>query len=144
MQNCKSYIVSLKKVKRDEFTTPQNLKVITPENKYPMKKHYILPFIFTLIYLFSFSAQATVDTKLVGHWKNSSVSLKLKANGRYKYRLNSVVHFSGKWTSTKKNITLYYTLLGVKSNKKVRYQLDGNTLVIKKKGRPNVRLKKVK
>lgn len=109
-----------------------------------MKKHYILPLIFIIAYLFSFSAQATVNTKLVGHWKNSSVSLKLKANGLYKYRLNSVVNFSGKWTSSQKTITLNYEILGVKSNKEIRYQLDGNTLVIKKAGRPNVRLKRVK
>ena len=105
-----------------------------------MKKLYLLPLIFILF--FSFSVQAGNNPKLFGHWKNSSVSLNLKSNGKYDYKLNALVHFSGRWTSTKSKITLHYELLGIKKTKAVRYVLDGKTLVVKKDGRPDVRLKK--
>ena len=107
-----------------------------------MKKYYILPLLF--VFLLSFNAQAANNPKLFGHWKNSSVSLKLKSNGQYNYKLNALVKFSGRWTSTKNKIVLHYTLLGVKKQKLVRYTLAKNTLIIKKKDRPSVRLKRVK
>jgi len=105
-----------------------------------MKKIYLLPLLFMLF--FSFNAQAGNNPKLFGHWKNSDVSLNLKSNGRYHYKLNSLVEFSGKWSSSSNKITLHYSILRVKKSKLVKYQLDGKALVIKKKDRPNVRLKK--
>lgn len=105
-----------------------------------MKKIILLPFIFSLF--FSFNVQAENNSKLFGHWKNSSVSLKLKSNGKYDYKLNALVSFSGRWSSTKREITLNYKILGVKKAKLVRYVLDGKTLIIKKSDRPDVRLKK--
>lgn len=106
-----------------------------------MKKYYLIPLLFAL--LFSLTAHAGNNPKLFGHWKNSKVSLNLKPNGRYHYHLNALVDFSGRWTSTADTITLHYTLI-TKKKKTVHYRLKGNTLIVIKSGRPNVRLKKVK
>ena len=105
-----------------------------------MKKIIVLSFIFSLF--FSFNVEAGNNPKLFGHWKNSSVSLNLKSNGKYDYKLNALVQFSGRWSSTKSKITLHYKIVGVKKTKSVEYVLDGKSLVIKKSDRPDVRLKK--
>jgi lipopolysaccharide export system protein LptA len=107
-----------------------------------MKKIYLSFFLF--ITFMSFSVQAASDAKLVGLWENSAVSLHLKADGFYDYKLNTLVSFSGQWSSDEKTITLNYKILGVKKNKLVRYTLAGKTLTIKKDDRPDVKLNRVK
>ena len=105
-----------------------------------MKK---ISFIFLLFITFvSFSAYANPDKKLVGLWENPSVSLYLKSDGLYDYKLNTLVKFSGEWTSTKNTITLNYKMLGVKKTKLVNYILGHKTLTIKKADRPDVKLTK--
>ena len=96
------------------------------------------------ISLISFTAQATPDKKLVGLWENPPVSLYLKSDGLYDYKLNTLVKFSGEWTSTRDTITLNYKMLGVKKTKLVSYVLGNNTLTIKKADRPDVKLIKAK
>ena len=108
-----------------------------------MKKIYISFFLF--ITFISFSVQlAAADTKLVGLWENRAVSLHLKADGFYDYKLNTLVSFSGQWSSDEKTITLNYKMLGVSKTKLVHYVLAGKTLTIKKEDRPDVKLNRVK
>ena len=83
-----------------------------------------------------------IESGLVGSWKNESVSLTLKKDGTYHYRLNALVQFSGKWIASKTSIQLHYSLLGFKKMKKVNYRLEDNQLIIKKEDRPEVILKK--
>jgi len=105
-----------------------------------MKK---ISLIFLLFVTFiTFTAQAAPDSKLVGLWENPSVSLYLKSSGLYDYKLNTLVKFSGEWTSTKDTITLNYKMLGVKKTKLVNYVLGNKTLTIKKADRPDVKLTK--
>jgi len=105
-----------------------------------MKK---ISLVFLLFITFvSFSAHAGPDKKLVGLWENPSVSLYLKSDGLYDYKLNTLVKFSGEWTSTKDTITLNYKMLGVKKTKLVSYVLSNKTLTIKKADRPDVKLTK--
>ena len=107
-----------------------------------MKK---ISFVFLLFITFiSFTAQANPDRTLVGLWENPSVSLYLKSDGLYDYKLNTLVKFSGEWTSTRNTITLNYTMLGVKKTKLVNYVLGNKTLTIKKADRPDVKLIKAR
>jgi len=107
-----------------------------------MKKISLIFFLF--VTFISFTAQAAPDKKLVGLWENSSVSLYLKSDGLYDYKLNTLVNFSGEWTSTKNTITLVYKILGVDKIKLVSYTLGKKTLTIKKADRPDVKLTKAK
>jgi hypothetical protein len=105
-----------------------------------MKKIYLISFVF--LALLSSVLQASPDSKLVGLWENASVSLYLKSDGLYNYKLNNLVKFSGEWNSDRKTITLNYKIAGIKKSKLVNYELSGKTLTIKKADRPDVKLTK--
>lgn len=83
--------------------------------------------------------------RLVGHWKStdSAVTLKLRANGTYRYRLK-VLDIKGQWQTNGNKLVLNYSLLGVKKKKVSTYRFDGADLILKSKGRPEVRLKRGK
>ncbi|HHC73685.1 MAG TPA: hypothetical protein ENK78_01235 [Thiothrix sp.] len=86
---------------------------------------------------------AMADTLLVGDWKgkDSAVSLDIKADGTYRYRLN-VLDISGKWTTEGDQLTLNYSLMGLKKKKVSRYRFDGKDLLLKSDDRPEMRLVK--
>ncbi|MGV6808782.1 MAG: hypothetical protein ACWA5U_02800 [bacterium] len=86
---------------------------------------------------------ALADTQLVGDWKGkeSSVSLNIKADGTYRYRLN-VLDISGKWTAEGNQLTLNYSLMGLKKKKVSSYRFDGKDLLLKSEDRPEMRLVK--
>ena len=81
------------------------------------------------------------DSKLVGHWKGGKISLNLKANHTYTYKVK-VLTFHGKWSASKSAITLHYSLLGIKKKKVSSYHFKGNDLVLKQKGKGSITLKK--
>lgn len=106
-----------------------------------MKQTSMMTFIFSMIVFFSFNNIALADSdKLVGSWKGSSVSLNLKANNTYTYKLKGL-KFSGKWSASNTTLTLNYKIMGVDKSRKSAYSFKGADLVLtSKKG--NVTLKK--
>lgn len=109
----------------------------------PVKKW--LSFIVLGMFLLSFQHVNASDAKLTGSWKgkNSSVSLVLRANGTYRYKLK-VLDISGRWNTSGNKLVLHYKMLGIKKKKVSSYRFDGKDLMLKSDGRPEVRLKKVK
>lgn len=105
-----------------------------------MKK--ITTFLFISLLAMSLNSVAFAGKdKLVGHWKGGKISLNLKANHTYTYKVK-VLTFNGKWSATKNTITLHYTLLGMKKKKVSSYHFKGDDLVLKQKGKGSITLKK--
>lgn len=95
--------------------------------------------------LFPLQLANASDAQLTGSWKgaSSSVSLVLRANGTYRYKLK-VLDISGQWNTAGNKLVLHYKMLGIKKKKISSYRFDGKDLMLKSDGRPEVRLKKVK
>jgi hypothetical protein len=115
------------------------------KNKERMMKIYRASAIFSVflgLMLAWVSASAATD-QLVGNWKgkDSSVSLIIKADGTYRYRLN-VLDISGDWTTADNKLTLNYSLMGLQKKKVSNYRFDGKDLLLKSEGRPEIRLQK--
>lgn len=97
-----------------------------------MKQKSIMTFIFSMMLLFSFNNIAFANSKLVGSWKGSKVSLNLKANNTYTYRLKGL-KFSGAWSASGSTLTLNYKIMGVKKSRKSTYRFKGADLVLSSK-----------
>jgi hypothetical protein len=108
-----------------------------------MKK--IVAVITLCLMLFPFQLVNAGDAKLTGSWKgaSSSVSLVLRANGTYRYKLK-LLDISGRWHTAGNKLILHYKMLGIKKKKVSSYRFEGKDLMLKSDGRKEVRLKKVK
>lgn len=91
------------------------------------------------------STQASNKTRLIGNWKStdSAVTLNIRANGSYRYKLK-VLDIKGQWQTSGNKLTLNYSLLGVKKKRVSTYRFDGADLILKSTGKPEVRLKRRK
>jgi hypothetical protein len=95
-----------------------------------MKK--IVAIITLCLMVFPFQWVNADDAKLTGSWKgaSSSVSLVLRANGTYRYKLKWL-DISGRWHTAGNKLVLNYKMLGVKKKKVSSYRFEGKDLMLK-------------
>jgi len=106
------------------------------------KPHKLLSFFITsLIIFFSLHTSAVADNnKLVGNWKSAKVSINLRANHTYSYKMKAL-SFSGKWSVTGNKLTMNYSLLGFKKKRTSTYSFKGKDLILSS-SKGNITLKK--
>jgi len=79
------------------------------------------------------TAAAGNKEALYGNWKGvsgSSIQLHLKSNMRYVYRYKMIT-FTGKWSVRNNEVTLHYSVLGIKKKKKATYSLRKGFLTLR-------------
>lgn len=94
------------------------------------------------ITFFSCNLSAT-EKGLVGDWKGKKISLNLRANNTYAYKMK-VLKFKGNYTVKKNVLTLHYTLAGFKKKRTATFKLQGNTLILTQEGKEKVVLTRQK
>lgn len=103
----------------------------------------LIPLLLVLsLSLFSHNAFAS-DKNLVGNWKGKKISLNLRANKTYSYKMK-VLKFKGRYSIKKNVLTLHYKLAGFNKKRTATFKLKGNKLILTQKGKGNVVLTRKK
>lgn len=103
----------------------------------------LFPLLLILSLTFFSHNVSAADKGLVGNWKGKKISLNLRANKTYSYKMK-VLKFKGKYTVKKNVITLNYSIAGIKKKRTAVFKLKGNKLILTQKGKGNVVLTRQK
>lgn len=103
-----------------------------------IKKNNIISLLLGASLLLS-SQFAIAKDKLVGTWEGAGISLKLKSDKQYQYKMK-LLNVGGAWSTKKDKLTLNYSILGISKIKTSTFSLKGNQLTLKRKDKESITL----
>lgn len=104
-----------------------------------MKKNLVNLLFLSISLILAINPAHADDKDLIGLWKGEGISLQLKANHQYRYKMK-LLNITGKWSTNKTAITLNYSILGIKNKKESQFVRTGNQLVLTRKGKKAIHL----